>query len=94
VNDFVRSPGDSVPTTMDSNPSNLIGRVISVTVEGGTSTPKAEKKRHCTVQFPDGREATYDDKNLEIVSIDGTGKYNYNKQLHGEVDIQTYVFIS
>ena len=32
-----------------------------------------EAKRLCVVQFPNGREATYHSKNLEIVRIDGTG---------------------
>ena len=50
----------------DSNPANLVGRVISLSSGDGT-------KQHCTVLFPDGREATFNNKNLEIVKIDGTG---------------------
>ena len=84
LHDFVRSPGDSVPNTAmdDCIPAHLIGRVISVSggldaasklISSSSSDSSVTTKRHCTVLFPDGREATYEDKNLEIVAIDGTG---------------------
>ena len=70
VGDFVRSPGDSPQS--EKTAEKLIGCVQSISSD--TSSASNEKsQRLCLVRFPDGREATYHEKNLEVVVIDGTG---------------------